>query len=559
MKKSGGNIMNRAWFKNWPQGLTKTLEYPRVPLFEFVETSARRFGEKPAIIYYGRKITYSELLDAVERFATYLSKSGIKKGDRIAIYAQNSPQFVIALFGTMRANAVAIPLNPMLVGRELEYILSDSGSRMVVTTSELANKVLPEAKKLGISVICGNLSDYIPEQPTLLVPDFAKLKLDIEGTVNWNEVMAEREPPHVEVGSEDLAIIPYTAGTTGIPKGCMHTHFTVTANPLSTVHWSNLTPGAISLATLPFFHVTGAVHSMLAPIYIGATIVLISRWDRETALQAIEKYRCTHWINITTMVVDLLSDPKIAERDLSSLIVVGGGGAPMPQVVGEKLFQLTGLKYMEGYGLTETFSQTHMNPLQNIKLQCIGIPDFGVDALVIDVETIKPLSPNKEGEIVVSGPEIFKGYWNKPKETEEAFIEIDGKKYFRTGDLGHMDEDGYFFVTDRIKRMINRAGFKVWPAETEATLYKHPAVKEVCVVGVPDERVVEEVKAFIVLNPRYEGKITEKEIIEWTKQQMAAYKYPKVVEFVKELPKSGAGKILWRVLQEKEKEKKGLA
>ncbi|WP_290596968.1 MULTISPECIES: long-chain fatty acid--CoA ligase [unclassified Archaeoglobus] len=548
--------MNRPWFKHWPPLLTKTLEYPRVPLFEFVETSARRFGEKAAIIYYGREITYSELLDAVERFATYLSKSGIEKGDRVAIYAQNSPQFVIAFFGTMRANAVAVPLNPMLVERELEYVLSDSGSRMVVTTSELASRILPVAKKLGISVICGNLSDYIPEQPTLPIPDFAKLRLDVEGTVSWNEVMGERGPPDVEVGSDDLALIPYTAGTTGMPKGCMHTHFTASANTLSSVHWFNLTPAAIGLATLPFFHVTGMIHSMLAPIYTGATIVLITRWDRETALQAIEKYRCTHWVNITTMVVDLLSDPKITERDLSSLLVVGGGGAPMPKAVAEKLFQLTGIRYMEGYGLTETISQTHMNPPQNPKLQCLGIPDFGVDALVVDIETGKPLPPNEEGEIVVSGPEVFKGYWNKPKETEEAFVEINGGKYFRTGDLGYMDEDGYFFIVDRIKRMINRSGFKVWPAEVESVLYRHPAVKEVCVIGIPDERVVEEVKAFIVLNPEYEGKITEKEIIEWAKQQMAAYKYPRVVEFVKELPKSGAGKILWRLLQEKEKEKR---
>ncbi len=281
--------------------------------------------------------------------------------------------------------------------------------------------------------------------------------------------------------------------------------------------------------------------------------MLISRWDRETALQAIEKYRCTHWTNITTMVVDLLSDPNISERDLSSLRMVGGGGAPLPKAIGEKLFEFTGLKYAEGYGLTETFSQTHMNPLQNTKLQCIGIPDFGVDALVIDPESGKPLPPNEVGEIVIMGPEVFVGYWNKPEETEQAFIEIDGKKYFRTGDLGYMDEDGYFFIVDRIKRMINHSGFKVWPAEVESVLYKHPAVKEACVVGVPDERVVEEVKAFITLKPEYKGKITEEEIIEWSKQQMSAYKYPRTVEFIEELPKSGSGKILWRELQEKER------
>ncbi len=547
----------KPWFRHWPPLLTTTLEYPKVPLFEFLETSARRFGNKTAVNYYGEKITFSRLLDEVERFATFLKKSGIGKGDRVAVYAQNSPHFIIAFFGIMRANAVVVPLNPMLVERELEYVLSDSGSKMVITTSELANRILPVAKDMGIDVVCGNLSDYLPENPELPVPEFAKLKIDVEGTLGWEEIMAERDPPEVDVGSDDLALIPYTAGTTGMPKGCMHTHYTASANTLSSVHWFNLTPAAVCLATLPFFHVTGMIHSLLAPIYIGATIVLMTRWDRATAIEAIEKYRCTHWVNITTMVVDMLSDPDIARRDLSSLLVVGGGGAPMPAAVAEKLTKLTGLRYIEGYGLTETISQTHLNPPQNPKLQCLGIPDFGVDALVIDIETGKPLPPKEEGEIVVSGPEIFKGYWNKPEETEKAFIEIDGKKYFRTGDLGYMDEDGYFFIVDRIKRMINRSGFKVWPAEVESVLYKHPAVKEVCVIGIPDERVVEEVKAFIVLNPEYEGKVTEREIIEWAKQQMAAYKYPRVIEFVKELPKSGAGKILWRVLQEKERKRLG--
>ena len=547
----------KPWMKFWPKMLTTELDYPRVPLYEFLETSTRRYPDKAAIIYYGREISYTELWDAVERFATYLASRGIEKGDRVAIYMQNSPHFVIAYFGTMRGNAVVVPVNPMLVERELEYILSDSGCKIAVTTSELYQRVAPVAENLGIEVICGHHSDYIPEEPELPVPEFARIRMETGDATPWEEVLREKNPPEVTVGSEDLALIPYTAGTTGMPKGCMHTHSTAIANVLSSTHWWNLTPAAVCLATLPYFHVTGMIHSMLAPIYVGATIVLLARWDRSTAIQAIERYRCTHWVNITTMVVDLLADPEISKRDLSSLIAVGGGGAPMPKAVAEKLMQLTGLEYIEGYGLTETISQTHMNPPDNPKLQCLGIPDFGVDALIIDVETGEVLPPNEQGELVVSGPEVFKGYWNKPDETEKAFIEIDGKRYFRTGDLCYMDEDGYFFIVDRIKRMINRAGFKVWPAEVEAVLYRHPAIKEVCVIGVPDSRVVEEVKAFVVLKPEYEGKVTEQEIISWAKEQMAAYKYPRKIEFVKELPKSGAGKILWRVLQEKEKQKGG--
>lgn len=330
---------------------------------------------------------------------------------------------------------------------------------------------------------------------------------------------------------------------------------TVISNSLSSYHWLAATSSSVNLASLPLFHVTGMVHSLNAPIIAGGTIVLLTRWDREAALAAIENYRCSHWVNITTMVIDLLASPTIGSRDLSSLVAVGGGGAPMPAAVAERLNQVTGLNYIEGYGLTETISQTHFNPPDRAKLQCIGIPDFGVDARIVDVETLKELGVGEEGELVVNGPEVFKGYWNKPEETKEAFIELDGKSFFRTGDICRMDEDGYFYVIDRSKRMINAAGFKVWPAEVEAILYRHPAVAEACVVGVPDPERIENVKAFIVPRPEFKDKVTAQGIIDWSKQQMAAYKYPRMVELVEALPKSGAGKILWRELQQREKER----
>lgn len=548
--------MDRPWLKFYPKGLTRTLDYPQVPIFEFLETSARRYPSKASVIFYGRRISYFELLDSVERFSTYLA-SVVQKGDRVAIYMQNCPQWIIAYFGILRANAVVVPVNPMLVERELEYILSDSGAKVAVTTSELYQRLAPVTEKLGIEVICGHLADYLPEQPELPVPDFMRFKPEIEKATSWEDAMRERSPPEVLVGSDDLAMIPYTAGTTGLPKGCMHTHATVISNTMGAAFWERVTPASVHLATLPYFHVTGLIHSLLSPVYTSSTIVLLTRWDRNAAIQAIERYRCTHWINITTMVIDLLADPKIAERDLSSLLVVGGGGATMPKAVAEKLEELTGIQYMEGYGLTETISQTHMNPPDRAKLQCLGIPDFGVDAMIIDPDTGEPLPAHEKGELVVRGPEVFKGYWNKPKETEKAFIEINGEKWFRTGDLCYMDEEGYFFIVDRIKRMINRAGFKVWPTEVESVLYQHPAIREVCVIGVPDDRVGEEVKAYVVLEPEYKGKVSADEIIAWSKERMAAYKYPRKVEFVDELPKSGAGKILWRVLQEREWKKEG--
>ena len=232
-----------------------------------------------------------------------------------------------------------------------------------------------------------------------------------------------------------------------------------------------------------------------------------------------------------------------------------GGGAPLPVAVGEQLKKLTGLIFAEGYGLTETISQTHWNPPDRAKLGSIGIPVFGVDSRIVDVGTLKELPLGEQGEIVINGPQVLKGYWNKPEETAGVFFELDGKTFFRTGDIGRMDEEGYFYVLDRVKRMINAAGFKVWPAEVESILYRHPAVLEACVVGLPDKERVEKAKAFIVLRPEQVGKITEEEIIKWSKEQMSAYKYPRLVEFVTALPKSGAGKILWRELQEKEREK----
>lgn len=292
---------------------------------------------------------------------------------------------------------------------------------------------------------------------------------------------------------------------------------------------------------------------MNSPIYSGGTIVLMTRWDRELAAELIQRYGVTHWTNISTMVVDFLSNPNIGDYDLSSLTVVGGGGAPLPAAVGEKLQDLTGLGYQEGYGLSETISQTHVNPPDRPKLQCLGVPHFDVDARVVDPSTLEELGPNEEGEIVVSGPQVMEGYWKRPDADEESFFERDGKRFFRTGDIALCDEEGYFFMVDRLKRMINASGYKVWPSEVESTLYKHTAIQEACVIGIPDEQRGETAKAFVVLR---EGEdVSAEDIIEWSKGEMAAYKYPRYVEFIDELPKSGSGKILWRELQEKEQEK----
>src|SRR5690606_33311576 len=298
--------------------------------------------------------------------------------------------------------------------------------------------------------------------------------------------------------------------------------------------------------------VTGMQGSMNGPMYTGSTIVLLARWDRDAAAQLIGRYRIRAWKTISTMMVDFLANPRIEEYDLSSLRQIGGGGAAMPEAVARRLYERYGLAYVEGYGLTETMAPTHLNPPQRAKRQCLGIPLPDTEARVIDPETLRVLPQGETGEIIVRGPQVFRGYWNDPQATAAAFLELEGKRWFRTGDLGRIDEDGYYFMVDRLKRMVNASGFKVWPAEVETLMYRHPAIQEVCIIGTRDPRRGETVKAVVVPRAEARGRITGEEIIDWARRHMAAYKAPRVVEFVESLPKSGSGKILWRVLQERE-------
>jgi fatty-acyl-CoA synthase len=303
---------------------------------------------------------------------------------------------------------------------------------------------------------------------------------------------------------------------------------------------------------VPFFHVTGMQILMNMPIYLGAEVVIMTRWDRELALVLIERHRVNNWTNIPTMVIDLFASPNFKSHSLKSLQYIGGGGAAMPEAVAKRLFELTGLAYVEGYGLTETAAPTHSNHPFRPKRQCLGIPLINTEALVIDPNSLEPLGPGQTGEIVSRGPQIFKGYWNNPQATAESFIEIEGKSFFRTGDLGYCDEEGYFFIVDRLKRMINASGFKVWPAEVESLMYGHPAIQEACIISARDAHRGETVKAVVVLKEEAKGKVAAREIIDWARERMAAYKYPRVIEFVEALPKSGSGKVQWRLLQEEE-------
>jgi fatty-acyl-CoA synthase len=554
--------MSERHLSSWPPSVPKELSLPETSLWHNLEVSATRFPSRACTVFYDNTLSYAELKRECERLAGFLQhECGVKRGDRVALYMQNSPQFVIGFYAILRADAVVVPINPMNRTAEIEYMLSDSGSTVLLATQELAPQALPLLGGPTLQhLIVSAYSDYLTAPTDLEVPDFVRAPrqaLSAPGLTLWSEAIArDRSPLPHSAAPDDLCVIPYTSGTTGFPKGCMHTHQSVMHTAVAGVFWHGRFDHERMLAVLPLFHVTGMQNSMNGPIYSGATIVVMPRWDRTVAAELVQRYRVTAWSAVPTMVVDFLSIPDIERYDLSSIRVMGGGGAAMPEAIAQKLQDLCGLTYIEGYGLSETIAPTHINPPHRPKKQCLGIPIFGTDSRVVDPETLFELTPGEVGEIVTSGPQVFKGYWNNPEANRVCFVEIDGKRFFRTGDLGRIDEDGYFFLVDRLKRMINAAGFKVWPAEVELMLYAHPAVQEAAIIATKHPRRGESVKAVVVLKNGMENQVNEQSFIAWTQTRMAAYKVPREVEFLSTpLPKLATGKIDWRRLQERESER----
>ncbi len=549
-------------FAHWPRHVPHHLSVPATNLFCNIEISAQRYPDKTAIVFYDSTISYRQLFAEVEQLAGYLQhECQVKKGDRVLLFMQNSPQFVIGYYAILRANAVVVPVNPMNLADELRHYVSDAGARTIIAQQDLLPQVTPLLQEGRATeglrhAIIATFSDYLTQPSQLNIPPFVSAPaqpLNEPGAVSWKQALAAaHQPGPLECGPDNLAVMPYTSGTTGQPKGCMHTHASVMYNTVSGTQWMFAGVDSVILAVMPMFHVTGMVGAMHASLYLGATMVILSRWDKDAAAQLIDTYKVSSAQLIVTMVVDLLSNPRLNEYDLSSLSRLSGGGAAMPQAVATQLKDLCGIDYIEGYGLSETMAATHINPPQRPMKQCLGIPIFDVDARVIDPETLRELPEGEVGEIVIHGPQVMQGYWGQEDATRRAFITMDGKRFLRTGDLARVDADGYFYMVDRLKRMINASGFKVWPAEVEALMYAHPAIQEVCVIGTKDERRGETVKAIVVLRDAFKGQVSEQQIIDWSHDHMAAYKAPRQVEFIDALPKSGTGKVQWRSLQEKE-------
>ncbi|MEY3721321.1 MAG: hypothetical protein RL618_1840 [Pseudomonadota bacterium] len=549
--------MNTAHFPHWPAGLPLTLTPPQTSVYANLGISALRYPDKPALDFYGQRMSFRQLQAEVDALAGYLQQScGVQRGDRVLLQMQNCPQFVIAFYAILRADAVVVPVNPMLLRDELRHAVEDSGARLALCAQELLTELAPLllTGPLG-RIIVSCYADYLGEQ-TEGLPDWllASRSDQIDARITgWVDALgAKQAPSSHQAGSDDLACLLYTSGTTGRPKACMHQHRSLMFNAISGALWAGgASADHVTLLSLPLFHVTGMQISMNASIYTGATLIMMARWDRDQAGRLITQHKVSSWTCIPTMMIDFLSNPRLPDYDIRSLRRVSGGGAAMPAAIARKLLDLTGLRYMEGYGLTETIATSHSNPLQRLKQQCLGIPIFNVDSRVIDPTSLKELPPHDVGEIIIHGPQVFAGYWGDEQKTRESFIQLDGKSFFRTGDLGYRDEEGFFFFTDRLKRMINASGYKVWPAEVESVMYQHPDVQECCIIAAKDDYRGETVKAVVVKTPG--SALTGDALIAWSRGQMAAYKVPRIVSFVEALPKSATGKVQWRQLQDAER------
>ena len=570
-KPANGSTI-RPHYKFWPKRVPHSITPPATSLWHNLAISALRYPDKTALVFFGAVMTYSELHRQASRLAACLQEMGVNKGDRVVLNMQNCPQLVIAHWAILRADAVVVPVNPMNRSEELKHYITDPDAKVAITTADLAGELarasnaLPAKDRLSHLIMTHFADAFDARAQGENAPPAAWMEWLgtrhpapdlLDGRVlDWSSALSPgREPsPHL-AGPHDLAVLPYTSGTTGLPKGCMHSHATIMHQAAAAVLLGNGNAENVSLAVVPMFHATGMISVMHTCIYAGAAMVIMPRWDRDLAGRLISTWRITNWANIPTMVIDLLASPHFDQYDLSSLVQIGGGGAAMPQAVAQRLFDHYGLRYAEGYGLTETAAPSHFNPQDATKQQCLGIPYMGTDARVVDPDTLLEMPVGEQGEIIMCGPQNLLGYWKRPEATAAAFVELEGKRFFRSGDLGRVDEDGYFFITDRLKRMINASGFKVWPAEVETLMFRHPAIQEACIIAAQDDYRGETVKAVVVLRPSHRGRLTEQDIIAWCHANMAVYKAPRVVQFADTLPKSGSGKVMWRWLQEAEKQR----
>ena len=550
------------WSKAYDEGVRRKVEIPDINLYQLLERTAKRYPDKKATSYFNASLTYSQLLNQVDIFAAVLAKKGIGKGDRVAVMLPNCPQYLISYFALARLGAIVAQTSPLYKSDELLFELQDAECKWIILLDLLYPVLSPIEKQSSLEgVIFTRVSDYFPFHLKMLYPikqlkEGTKVKVPSRSNYYWFKSLISQStgtPPEVKIDpDQDVALFQFTGGTTGRPKGAQLTHKNVVANAYQTKEWlgNDCQEGKERiLDVLPLFHSYGMTTTMNLSVLIGGTLILLPRFDLEQVLKIIEKDKPTLFPGVPTLYVAIINHPEIGKYDLSSIKSCISGAAPLPVEVQRRFEELTGGKLVEGYGLSEASPVTHCNPVMGRgKEGSIGIPMSNTRASIIDVETGEELPVGEKGELALTGPQVMKGYWKRPEETE-AVLE-DGWLY--TGDIATMDEDGFFFIVDRKKDMIISGGFNVYPREVEEVLYEHPAVKEAVVCGISEEYHGEVVKAYIVI--KEDRETSEEEIIAFCKEKLSAYKVPKEVDFRQELPKTMVGKILRRELRKEEEE-----
>lgn len=546
--------MERPYLRAYPKGVRWDLEFKEIPAYQFLYDQAARHPDRTALLFMGKQIGYRELVGLIDRFGAALQRRyAIRKGDRVGIILPNCPQNVIATVAAQRIGAVPVQFNPMYVAREIAYQVEDSGCRIMITLDLFWQKV-KEAGGVEAYIWTG-VQDYLSFPLGFLYKLKAKPPRIPPGeAVHFMELLQE-SPAGLEVPpidpKEDLAVLLYTGGTTGVPKGVMLTHFNIVSNVMQIQEWLGRSDRHdVVLVVLPMFHSYGFTAALGNALGSGSTCVLVPRFVPGDLLKTIARTRPTMFPGAPTMYIGLLNHPDVSRYDLRSIELCVSGAAAMPVELMRQFEQVTGGSILEGYGLTECSPVTHANPVAGTrKLGSVGLPYPGTDVRIVDLETGADVAPGQEGEVLIRGPQVMRGYWNKPEETAQALV--DG--WLCTGDIGRMDEEGYLYIVDRKKDMINAAGFNIYPREIDEVLYQHPAVREACAVGVPDDYRGETVKAFVVLKEGAQA--TEQEILDFCRERLANFKRPRSVEFLPELPMTMAGKVLRRVLAERERAK----
>ena len=556
----------RPWLRFYPEGVPADIDVPEKSLPEVFDEAVDKWQDRTATIFYGKKTSYRELRDQVDRFATALSDLGVKQGDKIALFLLNCPQFIIAYFGALKVGATLTPISPVYVSSEVKHQIEDSEAEVIICQDLLYDRVEKTGVKLR-SVILTGIEEYLPGLKkfmgkSVLRSVYKKMEVpstkifEREGFYQFRELIKKYppEPPKININpKEQLAVLPYTGGTTGLPKGAMLTHYNLIANEAqSHAFWSPfLEEGKeVVIAYLPFYHIYGQVVVMLSGLVWGYTLVLFTTPDIDDILGATESYKATAFYSVPTLY-DVLKDHEKTDRvNWKRFKVLVSGADALLESTARGFERRTGVTINEGYGLTETSPVTHSNPLGRTKFGSFGIPVPSTVAAVVHPERDEFLPPGEIGEIAIQGPQVMKGYWKNPEETREKLVDIEGEQWFRTGDLGSMDDEGYFHFYDRKRDLIKYKGYSVFAREIEEVLKSHPKIKEAGVIGIRDPRVGENIKAVVVLETEARGKLSEEEVAKYCQERLAHYKVPKIIEFRGEIPKTDIGKVSRRELRE---------